>query len=211
MFAVEQQAHHRPALGLGMGLAVPVEVLPGRLKVAGVVGVQQAQVRCLQRRRNLAHGEAQVGFGQKPEQRRHVVAAARIPVAVDDQPVAQILHFFDRHKLEQLGAGLEKAQVARQFVFFAPAAELAENKLDRLGHALGLVAKGKFPQPGQAHQLQGRLKHQPNGDSLHSLPQPHHLVVVKNQAAKDDVGFLQSGFYVIGVGGEVAIAKHPNL
>ena len=53
---------------------------------------------------NVADGEVEVFVGQHPAEGGNIFGAAGVPVAVDNQPVAQVLHLAGGDELEQLGA-----------------------------------------------------------------------------------------------------------
>ena len=191
-----------------MAASIPAEVLLGRGEVAPVIRVEQAEIGRHQWRRNWAHPQAEAVLCQVEKEGDHIDCPAGIPVAVEDQPVAQVLHLAGGDEAQKFRPHLEEAEIAGQAIFLPPAAELGQDRPDRLRHGGLVAAHGEAAKAGERHQLQGRLEHQPQGDRLQPGPQPLHLVVVEQQAGEAGIGSGQGQLHRLGAGGQVAIAEH---
>ena len=66
----------------------------------------------------------EVFFGEGPAEGGDVLGTTGIPIAVDDQPVAQVLDFTDGDVFEQFGTRFEKTEVTGEFVFFATTCQI---------------------------------------------------------------------------------------
>ncbi len=215
MLAVEQQPHHRPVLlrrrAFRLVTREPGHVVAGRPEEAVMVGMAEAEIGRVAQRGDRDGPEPQPMTGQVEEQGGDVVAAAGIPVAVENQPVAQILGSPRGQEAQQFRPHLEEAEIGRQPVLFTAAAELGQQRLNRPGHAGAAAADAEATETGELHQLDRRLEHQPDRDPGRMQAQPLHLIEIKDQTGEEGIGLRQRSGHRVGTVDQIAIAEHADL